>query len=115
MPARLTDAEMLQYRSTVYGVASTVGHIPRMHMGRLRWTAGMEAAEEAARSGRAGMLQLPPEALEAGRRISSAGEIWIWILTCTYWLQLPLEALEAGHRISSAGEFLFGCTASHGV
>lgn len=73
MPARLTDAEMLQYRSTVYGVASTVGHIPRMHMGRHRWTAGMEAAEEAARSGRAGMLQLPPEALEAGQRITSAG------------------------------------------
>ncbi|KAK9824804.1 hypothetical protein WJX74_010201 [Apatococcus lobatus] len=69
MPSRLTDAEMLQYRSTVYGVASTVGHIPRMHMGRHRWTAGMEAAQ----AGRAGMLQLPPEALEAGQRVTSAG------------------------------------------
>ena len=74
MPSRLTDAEMLQYRSTVYGVASTVGHIPRMHMGRHRWTAGMEAAEEAARSGRVGMLRLPPEALEAGQRVTSAGD-----------------------------------------
>ncbi|KAK9869067.1 hypothetical protein WJX84_000833 [Apatococcus fuscideae] len=73
MPSRLSDAEMLQYRSTVYGVASTVGHIPRMHMGRLRWTAGMEASAEAARAGQSSMLQLPPEALEVGQRISSAG------------------------------------------
>ena len=74
MPSRLSDAEMLQYRSTVYGVASTVGHIPRMHMGRLRWTAGMEASAEAARAGQSSMLQLPPEALEVGQRISSAGD-----------------------------------------
>lgn len=35
MPAKLSEAELIRYRSSVYGVAATVGHVPRMHLGEL--------------------------------------------------------------------------------
>ena len=35
MPAKLSEAELIRYRSRVYGVAATVGHVPRMHLGKL--------------------------------------------------------------------------------
>ena len=35
MPAKLSEAELIRYRSSVYGVAATVGHVPRMHLGKL--------------------------------------------------------------------------------
>ncbi|KAL3143705.1 hypothetical protein ABBQ38_002499 [Trebouxia sp. C0009 RCD-2024] len=33
MPTKLSEAEMLKYRSTIYGVAAHVGHVPKMHLG----------------------------------------------------------------------------------
>lgn len=33
MPTKLSEAELLKYRSTIYGVAAHVGHVPKMHLG----------------------------------------------------------------------------------
>ena len=33
MPTKLSQAELLKYRSTIYGVAAHVGHVPKMHLG----------------------------------------------------------------------------------
>lgn len=35
MPTKLSDAELLRYRSTIYGVAAHVGHVPKMSLGEL--------------------------------------------------------------------------------
>ena len=35
MPSKLSEAEMSQYRSTVYGLSAYVGHVPKMHLGEL--------------------------------------------------------------------------------
>ena len=34
MPTKLSEAELLRYRSTIYGVAAHVGHVPKMHLGK---------------------------------------------------------------------------------
>ena len=41
-PSKLTEAELLRYRSTVYGMAAAMGRVPRMSFGRDRY--GMAAA-----------------------------------------------------------------------
>ena len=33
MPSKLSEAELLKYRTTTYGLAAHVGHIPKMHLG----------------------------------------------------------------------------------
>ena len=35
MPTKLSEAELLKYRSTIYGVAAHVGHVPKMHLGEI--------------------------------------------------------------------------------
>lgn len=42
MPTKLTESEILRYRTTVYGMAATMGRVPRMSFGRDRY--GMGAA-----------------------------------------------------------------------
>lgn len=34
-PIKLSEAELSKYRSTIYGVAAHVGHVPKMSFGEL--------------------------------------------------------------------------------
>lgn len=68
MPTKLSEAELLRYRSTIYGVAAHVGHVPKMHLGRNKWHAAAAYSDSAAPA-----APLSPEAVETARRAYSAG------------------------------------------
>lgn len=68
MPAKLSEAELLKYRSTIYGVAAHVGHVPRMHLGRNKWHMAAAFGDNAPAA-----IPLSPEAVENARRAYSAG------------------------------------------
>ncbi|KAK9811349.1 hypothetical protein WJX72_002241 [[Myrmecia] bisecta] len=72
MPTQLTEAEMRQYRSTVYGVAAAVGHIPRMGFGRYRYHLAA-SAQASAPPPPVQVGRVPIEVLEASRRAYTAG------------------------------------------
>ncbi|KAL3134165.1 hypothetical protein ABBQ32_008580 [Trebouxia sp. C0010 RCD-2024] len=68
MPTKLSEAELLKYRSTIYGVAAHVGHVPKMHLGRNKWHTAATFSDNAPAA-----IPLSPEAVETARRAYSAG------------------------------------------
>lgn len=68
MPSKLSEAELLKYRTTTYGLAAHVGHIPKMHLGRNKWHMAAGFSDSTAPA-----VTLSPEAVETARRAYSAG------------------------------------------
>ena len=67
---KLSQEEYLQYRANLYGVAA-VSHIPRVSLGRRRWSGGEHASSPGDLSNH--VEQLTPQAREAARRTYLAG------------------------------------------
>ncbi len=80
MPAKLSEAELIRYRSSVYGVAATVGHVPRMHLGKLTtcipcFQAVLLCAPPRARAGKLTALHARRRAMQPKDHCISSGII----------------------------------------